>query len=51
MFEDLKGRGGVAPGCERVDGGNGVVAIDLRQAGSANHGDMDGPWRSKEGQV
>lgn len=45
VLEDLQGRRRVAPWCERVDGRHGRVALDLREAGTAYHGDVDGPWR------
>lgn len=44
VLEDLQGRGRVAPGRERVDGGDGGVAFDLREACAAYHGDVDRAW-------
>lgn len=45
VLEDLKRRRRVAPRRERVDRCYRRVAFDLREAGTAYHGDVDGPWR------
>lgn len=47
VFEDLNRGGGVAPWGQGVDGCHGVVAIDLREAGAAYHGDVDRPWMER----
>lgn len=43
VLEDLEGCRRVAPGCQRVDSGNGCVAINLRETSTAYDGDVDGP--------
>lgn len=45
VLENLQGRRGVAPRRERVDRRDGVVAFNLGEAGAANDGDVDGPWK------
>jgi hypothetical protein len=42
--EDGDGRGGISPGGEGVDEGNGLVALELGKAGAANDGNVDGLW-------
>lgn len=45
MLQNLDGRRGVTPWCERVDRCHGCVAFNLRKASAAYYGDVDGPWR------
>lgn len=42
VLEDVDGRGGVAPGRERIDGRNGDVAGEGLQAGTADYSYVDG---------
>lgn len=42
VLEDVDGRGGVAPRCERIDCCNGDEAVKFLKASSTDHGDVDG---------
>lgn len=44
--EDLDGRGRLAPGGDWVDGADVLEAGHLGEAGTAYHGDVDGPVES-----
>jgi hypothetical protein len=44
VLEDVDGCWGVAPGSQRIDRCDGVVAFELLEAGSTNHCNMDGFW-------
>lgn len=40
--EDLDGRRGSTPRCDRVEGGDGLEALELAKTSTANDGNMNG---------
>lgn len=46
--EDGDGRGGMAPGGEGVDEGDGLVAVELGEAGAADDSNVNGFWDAWE---
>lgn len=48
MLEDVYGRGGVAPGCEGIDGRNGDVAGEGLQAGTTDYSYVDRFWECQQ---